>query len=390
MDKETIGCHVSCDPFGNEREKGEFRGPWTHCRSEGTFVLSQALNFARHGHQVTIMGYKWVDRAEDFEKYPLPENVVLKNEISGKYDIYIESGWDNTCAAKRCEKINANIYIHHWGGSPWGSHLLDYIYYMEKKGIKVRNHLMARPSRAFWKSYDGGKDDGKIRYPFGIYAPIPLVERIKNSGEKGNFDSGKMLFANRGAFNKGYAENSEKVLEFMEKWQNSYRYKVLLWGDIKNRALDKRELVGGEIGLGGEKGTDIIRRFEKLKNKKLIEPYIGIGHDEFLRKLDSSKILLENGHGQEHIQNLEAICMGCIPLIWKGGEHHFWTSCNDNGEKVNELYGMDGIDGVDMILNDEVLYQKYFKDLAESIRDHEWDNSYKIFIDEIRKKIIGE
>lgn len=382
-DKETIGCHVSCDPFGNEREKGVLKGPFTHCRSEGTFVLSQALNFARHGHQVTIMGYQWVDRKEDFEKYPLPENVVLKNDISGKFDIYLESGWDNTYAPKRCLNINANIFIHHWGGSPWGSNLLEYIHYMENKGVKMRNHLMARPSRAFWKSYD----DREKRYPFGIYAPIPLVERIKNNGEKGNFESKKMLFGNRGAFNRGYAENSEKVLSFMEKLQGSYKYKVLLWGDIKNRALDRRELVGGEVGVGGEKGIDIIRRFEGLKNKDLIEPYTGIDHDEFLRELDSSKILLENGHGQEHIQNLEAVCFGTIPLIWKGGEHHFQNIKKDGSSiNINELFGFDGVEGIDRILEDEKLYQQYFNKLSESVRDHEYGNAYSIIMSEIRKK----
>lgn len=354
--KETIGIQVSCAPSGHSGYK-EYKGPWTHCRSEGTYLLSLALNLARHGHSVTIFEYQWGDQ----ERYPLPDRIKLQKEMNGEYDIYLGTGWDE------CSSVKARIYCHGWGGDPFSSHLIDYV---NKKGIK--NHFMMRNSRAFWNNFGD--------YPYSIYVPIPLVDKIE---KKGNFESKKMLWGNRSAFNGDYyIQNSEKVLEFMEKWSGSYKYKVLLWGEIKENAM-----------LFGR--TDIIRRFEELRNKnketELVEPDIGIGHDEFLTELKESKILLDAGHPGEHPQNLEAICMGAIPLIWKKTEHHFQNIIKDDNGKnkstnINDIYGIDGSNGIDKIMNDEDLYQKYFSALREVTTDHEFDKAYDIFISEIKKK----
>ena len=368
MSKEKIACQVSCHPFGHSGDKGEFRGPSTHCRSEGTWILAIALNMARHGHDVTIIGYQLGDPM----KYPIPNNVTVHDiqyppqQIKEDFDIFIDPGWDNINAPKRCEEIKSKIYIHGWGGSPYSSELLSYV-----TPRNIKNHFMARPSRGFQKEYIG--------YPYGIYMPHPLVDKIK---DKGNFSSKKMLWGNRGAFykesNTDYSIVSEKVLEFMEKWQSKYKYKILLWGDIIERARNSGR-------------TDIIKRFENLKEKELIEPYIGIGHDEFLNELNESKILLDTAHPGVHPQNLEAICMGAIPLIWKNetrGEHHFQkTDEEGNSIYINNLFNVDGPHGMDRIINSEELYQQYFKNLKDVTIDHEYDTSYKIFINQIREKI---
>lgn len=383
-DKETIGCNVSCTPFGNYKDVGTLKGPYTHCRTEGISVLNFALNMARHGHKTTICGYEWGDRRE----YPLPENVILKNDVGGTYDIWVDAGWENTYAPVRCSKVKADIYCHTWGGPPRPSGLAEYLNDKKNNGLNMKNqnHFMARVSRAFWKEYE--------EYPYSIYIPTPLVDKIKTIG---NFGSKKMLWANRGSFNKDYADRSEKVLSFMEKLSGrdeGYYYTVLLWGDIKEKAL----------GIGR---IDIIERFEKLKTRnektRLLDPYSGIGHDEFLRELNESVILLDTAHPSEHLANLEAVCMGTVPLIWRGaGEHHFQIF-GEVGHKADDYHQLgnkvsynvndhgwdfDGPNGIDKILNDEKLYNEYFKDLASTVVDHEWDNSYKIFIDDVKR--VGE
>ncbi len=365
-DKQIIGCNVSCTPFGNYVDIGKLKGPWTHCRTEGISVLNFALNMARHGHKTVICGYEWGDLRE----YPLPENIILRNDVGGMYDIWVDAGWENVHAPIRCSKVKANIYCHTWGGPPGSSGLVEYA---ESKGIKKGfNHFMARVSRAFHKEY--------TEYPYSIYIPTPLVDKIKPIG---NFNSKKMLWANRGSFNADYAARSEKVLEFMEKWCDKYDYTVLLWGDIKEKA--------SAIGR-----SDIIRRFGDLrarnKNTRLLDPYSGLDHLEFLNELISSKILLDTAHPPEHLANLEAICMGCIPFIWRGaGEHHFQNIYKEGKErkeesiKINELFDMDGPIGIDKILNNEELYQKYFDALANVTVDHQFDDSYRIFMDEVKR-----
>ncbi len=355
----NVGCVVSCHPFGHSGDKGEFKGAYTHCRSEGTWLLGVALNMAQHGHYVTIMGYQWGDPSI----YPIPQNVHLQDTIQGEFDIYIDAGWDDTYAPKRVEKIKSKIYIHAWGGSPHTSSLISYV---ESRNIK--NHFMARPSKAFWKEY--------TTYPYGIYMPTPLVDKIK---VKGNFDSDKMLWGNRGAFNKEYAKDSQKVLEFMVKWKDEYRYKVLLWGDIIEKVRQNFDL---------DYSDDIIRKFKYLKNCEFVEPYIGIGHDEFLNELSESKILLDTAHPPEHPQNLEAVCMGAIPLIWRKSEHHFQIlPQSGNSVNVNELYEVDGPDGMDRIINDEELYQRYFDSLKTVTLDHEYNRAYTIFMQEIKDRL---
>jgi len=44
-----------------------------------------------------------------------------------------------------------------------------------------------------------------------------------------------MLWGNRGAYNASYAYASDEILEFMERHQE-YEYKVLLFGDIQEKA----------------------------------------------------------------------------------------------------------------------------------------------------------
>lgn len=366
----TVGCNVACSPFGHNQD-GKYKGQSTHCRTEGVSVLNVALNMARHGHEVTLCGYQWCEPGDE-SKYPLPANVKLQKEVGGKYDVWFDAGWSIPHAEERCSKVDAQIYCHTWGGNPDSSHLEESICNGKTKG----KHYMARVSRAFWREFD--------KYPYSIYMPTPLIEKIR---AEGNYNSNKMLWANRGSWNKDYASRSEKILEWMEK-HPEYEYTVLLWGDIKEKAhqfFDKNY------------ADSIVQRFENLKNKELIEPYTGLPHDEFLNELSKSKILLDSAHPPEHLANIEAVCMGCIPLIWNGaGEHHFqWIteamsisnclSSPKQGHKINEAFGMDGVN-VDRILNTETLYQRYFKELSRVTVDHEWENAYQIFVDELKKK----
>lgn len=376
-DKFNVGTNVSCSPFGHG-QSGKYKGQSTHCRTEGISVLNVALNMARHGHQVTICGYQWWQNDEDKIKYPLPPNITLQKEIGGKYDVWLDAGWSIPHAEERCSKVDAQIYCHTWGGNPNSSHLDESIANGKTKG----KHYMARVSRAFWKEFND--------YSYSIYMPTPLVEKIRPVG---NYNSNKMLWANRGSWNKDYAARSEKILSWMEKHPD-YDYTVLLWGDIKEKAhsfFDKNY------------ADSIVQRFEGLKNKELLEPYTGLSHDKFLEELGKSKISLDSAHPPEHLANLEAVCMGCIPLIWNGaGEHHFQRITQAisikalpsiqeiDGDcksiKVNEMFDMDGINGIDRMLNTEGLYQRYFEELSNVTIDHEWENSYKIFMKQLEER----
>lgn len=377
-DKETVAVYVPGSPFGvMPGEKMIYRGPNTHMRSEGSWMLSIALNMARHGHPTTILEYPWGDTKE----YPLPENIGLfphGGGYTGKFDIYISMGWEDVHAPMRCRDIDAKIFIHGWGGNPRGSTFLDYA---EKHNLK--NHYMANWSRCFKNLFD--------TFEYGIYMPTPLVDKIK---EKGNFHSKKMLWGNRGAFNPGYKRESLKILDFMERYPE-YEYTVLLYDDIKQRCLHEKNWYGD--GIGGEEGINIVKRFESLPNKRLLDTYQGLPHDEFLRELNESKILLANGQPSCHPQTLEAACMGSIPLIWNFADHHFKylpekydkdkLDERDQGYKyVNDMFGMNGPDGIDKIMNDEDLYQKYYSALREVTMDHEFDNAYRILMQNIREK----
>jgi hypothetical protein len=349
MTKETVMVHVPGSPFGiTPGTKEIFKGPYTHMRSEGTWMLGVALNMARHGHPTTIIEYPW----GDINTYPLPNNITLTKEFKGNCDIFIDIGWEEVHAVKNFSNINARHYIHGWGGNPAHCSFLEYF---TKKGIN--NHYMARTSRCFKKLFDA--------FPLSIYMPAPLIDEINKLP---NINSKKMLWANRGAFHPSYTYQSEKLLEFMER-HIDYQYTVLLYGDIKERAI-------------GNNRHDIVERFEKLPDARLLEPYSGFDHDEFLKELGESKILLANGQPSAHPQTLEAVCMGCIPVLWLFAENHFQ---DPNGTFINSSFTFDG-PNIDKILDDQELHIKYFKALAEVTKDHEYDNSYKILMDQIRDK----
>jgi hypothetical protein len=350
MNKETVFVNVVGSPFGVPAGYPEiYLGPYTHMRSEGTWLLGVALNMARHGHPTTIIDYQWGDTG----KYPLPPNITLQKGCAGVCDIFIDVGWDPLYAVQRFSGVNARHYIHGWGGDPAGSSFMEW-----QKTTGAKNHYMARTSRCFQKYFN--------EFPYSIYMPTPIIDKIKPTA---NFNSKKMLWGNRGAFNLSYTPQSEQVLQFMEKHPD-YEYTVLLYGDIKEKAL--------QIGR-----PDIITRFEKLSNKRLIEPYWGLPHDEFLQELNQSKILLANGQPSAHPQTIEAVCYGCIPLLWNNAEHHFQSI---GGTPVNEPYGFNGPNGLEVILDDHDVWQEYYEQLADTTRDHEYDNAYNIFMDAIHQK----
>jgi len=350
MSKEKILVGVPGSPFGIPAgAKEEYLGPYTHMRSEGTWLLGVALNMARHGHPTTILEYSWGDQ----NRYPLPPNVTLQKEYYGDCDIFIDCGWDLTYAVNRFKNITAKHYVHGWGGDPAGSTFLEW---QSKTGAK--NHYIARTSRCF-QSYTQ-------RFPFSIYMPTPLAPQVKPHS---NFNSKKMLWGNRGAYNASYAYASDEILEFMERHQE-YEYKVLLFGDIQEKAA--------AIGR-----TDVVPRFEKLPNRYLHVPYWGIPHDEFLKELDESKVLLANGNPSAHPQTLEAVCYGCIPLLWDFAEHHFQ---NQNGTPMNKILGIIGAKGIEKILDDGPTWESYYHLLAEAASDHTYDNAYNIFMEELHKK----
>jgi hypothetical protein len=351
MNKETIYVNVQGSPFGVPAgAKEEYLGPNTHMRSEGTWLLSVALNMARHGHQTTILGYPWGDQ----NIYPLPPNIKLQKEFTGECGIFIDCGWDLQYAVDRFANIKAKHYIHGWGGDPIGSTFLEW-----QKNTGAKNHYMARTSRCFQKHF--------FKFPFSIYMPTPLCEKVKRNS---NFRSKKMLWANRGAYNEAYAPYSDKLLEFMERHQE-YEYKVLLFGDIveKSTQLCKR--------------TDVYNRFKALKNRFLHVPYWGIPHDQFLKELSESKVLLANGCPSAHPQTLEAVCMGCVPVLWSHSEHHFQ---NWGAEPYNQFYGIDGLEGLEQFLEDFDSWEAYYTLLTDAAKDHEYDNAYNIFMGAIRRK----
>lgn len=306
-------------------------------------MLGIALNMARHGHPTTILAYQWGDQS----RYPLPENVTLQGECRGKCDYFLDVGWDSQYAPQRFADVQARHYVHGWGGDPAGSTFLPYA-----QSHRLTNHYMARNSRALRAAFD--------RYPFSIYAPTPLVQHVP---EAPNFDSRRTLWANRGAFHPTYAPYSEQVLALMERLPD-YEHTVLLWGDVKTRATD----------LGR---PDIVTRFEGLPKVKLDEPYWGIPHDAFLRALGDSKLLLANGQGSIPPQTLEAVCMGCVPLLWPGPEHHFGDIAHRHG-----LLGT----AIERVLEGRGAFTEYYNDLAEVARDHEWDRSYALLIRAFEEK----
>lgn len=382
-DKETVAVYVPCGPFGvMPNEKTVYRGAHTHCRSEGTWMLSTALNMARHGHPTTILEYPWGNSID----YPVPENISFQphsmtNEYKGKFDIYISMGWEDAVAPMRFKGIDASIYIHGWGGNPRHSGLEQYA---NKHNLK--NHYLARWSRCFANLFD--------TYDYGFYMPTPLVDKIPTQG---NYNAKKTLWANRGAFNPGYKKISLQILDFMEKYPE-YEHTVLLYDDIKQRCLHKKNWYGD--GIGGKEGQWIVNRFESLPKRKLINTYQGLPHDEFLRELGESKLMMANGQPSCPPQTLEAVCMGSIPLIWNFADNHFKHVPNDKSKYgkdfnerdesyryVNVEFGIDGTTNLDKIMNDENLYQKYYTALREVTLDHEYDNAYNMLMKNIYEKL---
>lgn len=379
-DKESIFVYVPCGPFGTmPGEKVVYRGPYTHCRTEGRYVLNVALNMARHGHNVTIGEYPW----GNIHDYPIPDNITFQphaDYYKGKFDIYISMGWEDVVAPMRFRDIDAKIYIHGWGGNPRGSTFLEYA-----KKHNLKNHYIANWSKCF---------DNLFRtFEYSIYMPIPIVSKIP---EKGNFHSKKMLWGNRGAFSPGYKQVSLLVLDFMEKYPE-YEYTILLYDDIKQRCLFRKNWYGD--GIGGKEGAWIVNRFESLKNKRLIDTYQGFPYDGFLRELGESKFLLANGQPSCHPQTLDSLCMGSIPLIWNFADNHFkhvpldskvydtQDERDKNYRYINVDFGINGVDGLENIINDEDLYQKYYSALREITLVHEFDNAYEVFMSEIKKKL---
>lgn len=379
-DKETVAVYCPCGPFGvKPGEIMVYRGPWTHCRSEGSWMLGMALNMARHGHPTTILEYPW----GNIHDYPVPENISFQphaDTYHGKFDIYISMGWEDVVAPMRFRDIDARHYIHGWGGNPRGSTFLEYA-----KKHNLKNHYLARWSKCFANLFD--------TFDYGIYMPTPLVDKIKTVG---NFHAKKMLWGNRGAFSPGYKRESLKVLEFMERYPE-YEYTVLLYDDIRQRCLYKKNYYGD--GIGGKEGKWIVNRFESLNNKKLISTYKGLDHHEFLKELGESKLLLANGQPSCHPQTLEALCMGAIPLVWNFADHHFKhvpIDISKYGKELHERdpaykypnveFGTNGVEGIDEIMNDESEYQRYYSALREVTLDHEFDNAHNIFMNNIKEK----
>lgn len=350
MTKESFFINVQGHPFGD----GLLCGNNTHMRGEGMWMLDMALNIARHGHDVTILAYQWGDR----NNYPLPRNISLQNEFEGECDVFMDSGWEDTHAPQRCKKIKAKCYIHGWHGDPAESTFLNYV-----KEHNLKNHYIGGMSRCFKYFCD--------KYPFSLYAPLPVVDKIKSTP---NINSKKMLWANKGAFHIAYIKYSEQVLEFMERHPDC-EYTVLFYGDIINRAIS-------EVNR-----PDIIKRFERLPNANLIEPYTGITHDKFMKELDDSILLLDNGQPSAHPQSIEALCMGCIPLIWDVGEHqhHFQTKSYENVPKKHNMENVGP--NIDRLLTDKNLHIEYYNALRDVMTDHENDNAYEILMNGIYNKI---
>lgn len=347
---ETVFVHVQGSPFGvpaGARE--EYLGANTHMRSEGTWLLGVALNMARHGHPTTILAYPWGDQ----QVYPLPKNITLQKEFSGECDIFIDCGWDPRYAVQRFTDIKAKHYVHGWGGDPAGSSFLEW-----QKITGAKNHYLARTSRCFQKLF--------YQFPFSIYMPTPICEKVQRNS---NFRSQKMLWANRGAYNESYAQYSDRLLAFMER-NPKYEYKVLLYGDIEQKAA--------AIGR-----TDVTRRFDALPNRRLSIPYWGIPHNEFLYILSESKVLLANGCPSAHPQTLEAVCCGCVPVLWNHAEHHFQ---NWGGDPYNRFYDIEGPEGLERILEDLYSWEAYYTLLTDAAKDHEYEAAYRIFMDGIRRK----
>jgi hypothetical protein len=196
--------------------------------------------------------------------------------------------------------------------------------------------------------------------------PTPIIEKVKPHS---NFESNKMLWGNRGAYNASYAQYSDRLLALMERHPN-YDYHVLLFGDIVEKAT--------AIGR-----TDVPARFEKLPNRYLHIPLWGIPHDEFLQQLSMSKVLLANGCPSAHPQTIEAVCCGCIPVLWDIAEHHFQ---DPNGKQLNELYGIRGPEDLEKILDKPLNWELYYTVLAAAAKDHEYDRSYDILMDGIHRK----
>lgn len=370
MNKESFFINVQGHPFGD----GPLSGTNTHMRGEGKWMLNVALNMARHGHDVTILAYGWC-KPGDENKYPLPKNISLQREFKGECDIFMDSGWDDATTPQRYKDIKAKCYIHGWHGDPSYTTFIKYKTDHNQTDHNLKNHFIGGMSRCFKYYCD--------KYPFSLYAPIPVVDKIKSMP---NIYSKKMLWANKGAFHIAYYKYSEQILEFMERHQHQdYKYTVIFYEDIVERA-------NNEI-----KRPDIVERFEKLQDNNhanLIGPYSGITNDKFIEELDNSIFLLDNGQPSAHPQSIEALCMGCVPLLWKVGEHqhHFQTKDYKN---VSEKFGLecgldsnnDKLSNIEKLLDNKDLHIEYYNALKEVMTDHEFDSAYEILMNEIYNKM---
>lgn len=331
MSKESFIVHVCGAPFGiDPGSKAVYKGPWTHMRSEGTWLLSVALNLARNGHPVTIAMYDWGD-------YPIPENVSFTKEFKGKFDYYIDVGGPWEIGGTRMNDVKAGKYIWGWGGSPNYPEFLN-----DNWKDKWR---VARPNACYKEGYDALPPNR------GLYMPIPAAEKQYPP----NVSANMMLWGSRGAFNNVYTENSELILQLMER-HPEYNYLVLLFGDIREKA-----------------SVEIVERFKRLPNGYLNEPYYGLDHDELISRLKQSAFLLSNGTPGCNPLPIEAVCYGGITLVWTDSPF----------QPLIAKYGYYGAN-VDELIGSKDNYIKYQKAQAEIASDHIWDNAYRIFMKELQ------
>lgn len=337
MTLESFFVVVQGNPY-----KGEFKGQHTQMRGEGRWELNLALNLARHGHPVSILDFKWGDTS----KYPLPENITLEQTgyeiFRGNCDVFFKAGWEDCKEPIIYRNVKAKMYIHGWFGNPKSSSFLNY---HNKHIFSTKNHYMA----GLDKSYEDFPCD------MYIYVPLPTTEKIKDYP---NVNSNKVLFANKGAFDENYLHVSLKIL----KWilQNSqYQYTILFYRDIEKRLQNQLQY-------------QIIEKLH-APNIRLIDS--GLSHEEFIKELDESILLLDQPI--LHPQTAEAISMGCIP-IFLGHEDPvrikgFDIVHIDHDKQLKFLEGK--IDTVE-----------YYNLLKNLIIDNQYDNAYQILMKQIRNK----
>ena len=337
--KEKFFIVVQGNPY-----KGEFKGQHTQMRGEGRWELNLALNLARHGHPVSILGFKWGDTS----KYPLPENITLEQTgweiFGGNCDVFFKAGWEDCKEPMIYRNVKAKIYIHGWYGSPKSSSFLNF---HKQHKFSTKNHYMA----GLDKSYE---DFPRDMY---IYSPIPIIEKIKDSP---NINSNKVLLANKGVFSGDYLYVSLKMLEWIIQ-NPKYQYTILFYDDIEKRL--KEQMMHYII--------------EKLHTPKIRLINGGLSHEEYIKELVDSIFLLDQPI--LHPQTAEAISAGCTP-IFLGHEdteriNAFKVINVDHDKQLRFLEGK-----IDII--------EYYNLLKNLIIDQQYDNAYQILMKEIQDKVI--